>query len=881
MPRFDFVPLLSFETPQPDKVFLAVGGQVCPGVIDHRHAGPARVGACSSTLLLEEPQLVEEHLGETPLEDLEIATCFDPEMDGALACYLVMRWKRDGAFPAGARELAEYVRRVIHGDFGAHEDLAHAPFAVYEVLKRTTARESNARAKRVEKEKLDRAFELFEQLLRAASRGVEVTSREAFQGASDALCAALESVRQDREAFQRDLARTKWLRHDLLAADRSGDLRSVTGIAIEKPASLLLPVWAYAERSDACPGGIALVLATSEGAPNITISVDPKAGVRLFGLADLLERKETQARARSDCRPNGPNRLGYDSPDPWFDGRGMAYESSIVAAPWHGTVLGFAEVVAALDAYQEQCRGDAAGLSSTIRGFENLEGLVGSERWTNLEILRRLFFDERGKLCARGAITVQKEYSEGQSGARVFPVFFTKASGAASVTVVKTGRAADIEAEHERWRRLERAVAPANFMTPIVASARVGDLAGLVYLDAASFAASNTHAVESFGRLVSRTVGDDPEGYEEACALAGRLLERMRAHGFHRPSVGDDRTSAFFDLRLVPNAELSDAEVAIGAPPTLALHDLYERSQRSESPPSTVELTLGGLHLHSIEGSDTLRCRDGRGRGKYDLRFSRPVRDIAELAELTTGAPLPPVRGRLISTRAARLASLANDACGATDADRRALLRRHGLPDPIDGVHDLLTGGGAFQPIAFAHGDLNTGNIVVTTSTDRSHELSPMLIDWASFSDDLPLAFDFVKLEIELRTQVLPSVLAPEADDEWLAVETSLAAALAAGKPGPERIDLASQSPARRVGRLVALIRRSAFACVGPADALSFGSDYLRTAILYALASLKFALPPRRGKRLAYLSAAVNAERYSSMLARSGPTPDQDRGPRS
>src|SRR5439155_16837656 len=99
-------------------------------------------------------------------------------------------------------------------------------------------------------------------------------------------------------------------------------------------------------------GGFVALSVFASDAGRCILSVRPDSGASLEGLGAELERAESRRRQELHGRDDRlydprtgerlPDRVGYDNPDPWYDGRGHEY--TIVDAPRAGTVLTADEV---------------------------------------------------------------------------------------------------------------------------------------------------------------------------------------------------------------------------------------------------------------------------------------------------------------------------------------------------------------------------------------------------------------------------------------------------------------------------------------------------------------------------------------------------------
>ena len=86
------------------------------------------------------------------------------------------------------------------------------------------------------------------------------------------------------------------------------------------------------------------------------LSVQPGRSVWLSGLGEALERAETAKRRTLGQERQGAPRPGYDSLDPWYDGRSPLHGWTIVDAPRAGSLLTPAEIHGVLDDWLDQGR---------------------------------------------------------------------------------------------------------------------------------------------------------------------------------------------------------------------------------------------------------------------------------------------------------------------------------------------------------------------------------------------------------------------------------------------------------------------------------------------------------------------------------------------
>ncbi len=135
--RFDFVGYGAQAEPARDgtrRLFLDVGNDLRPGVIDHHHL-PAYTGS-TARLVLAHADLVAEHAasGRDAAAPFSIVLHVDPDLDGVVSSYLAVALLTTGSFPPGAEALARYVDRVDGGHTGLSQDQPFTLYAAYMLL---------------------------------------------------------------------------------------------------------------------------------------------------------------------------------------------------------------------------------------------------------------------------------------------------------------------------------------------------------------------------------------------------------------------------------------------------------------------------------------------------------------------------------------------------------------------------------------------------------------------------------------------------------------------------------------------------------------------------------------------------------------------------
>jgi hypothetical protein len=342
-----------------DHLFLDVGGDLRPGVIDHHHL----VAASGSTarLVLERPDLVDGAVApdRKPDEPFTVVLHERPDLDAVASSFLAIAYLADGRPPPGAGLLARYTDRVDEGALGL--TLAN-PFSLYSAFIRLIGRPPPGSAaehwERCVREGLTVTGYALEQ---AVGYGKDLGDIDAFACPGLFAEADREAVRADVGRYEQKLAdpRTRARRARLRLPGRAGQTVEAEALLVrdvqnedDPERCLFFKDWA---RSDSRRGGngrgfVALSVFLSEGPRQkrrCILSVTPDSGASLRGLGTLLDEAEGRRRSELygvDDRARDPAsgadllpRPGYSNADPWYDGRAHAF--TIIDAPRSGTRL--------------------------------------------------------------------------------------------------------------------------------------------------------------------------------------------------------------------------------------------------------------------------------------------------------------------------------------------------------------------------------------------------------------------------------------------------------------------------------------------------------------------------------------------------------------
>ncbi|MGZ5450402.1 MAG: hypothetical protein ACXWLY_13485 [Thermoanaerobaculia bacterium] len=371
--EYDFLKVGSFVEPRPGYIYIDIGNQSVPGVIDtHPEVVANERFKCSSSLIVDQPALVTDWIsGDDLRRSVHLVMHEHPDYDCIASSFLVRRLlearARGDAFPGGWEEwapvVAESAKKIDRGETRLQLPIKPGSTALTPYLSMIALHDQVVHDTRTPRESWARMIEQGQEILGRAIRiarekGTTDLNAVDLRGTLSDLGDLEAIIDQKVEAFVRDATRIGlW---SLQPGDGGLDglyevrlpLRNQTsGAMTSRIASILDPEsgagffksvirGAYCDAIQATCIFQTIPADPSAGTPQWVrpiISVDPDSLFDLRGLGRLLDARETTRRERLQQRRAGTPRPGFDNSDPWYDGRGFSF--TIVDAPRWGTVL--------------------------------------------------------------------------------------------------------------------------------------------------------------------------------------------------------------------------------------------------------------------------------------------------------------------------------------------------------------------------------------------------------------------------------------------------------------------------------------------------------------------------------------------------------------
>jgi len=360
-----------------DTLYLDVGGDIRTGVIDHHQL--YHYPGSNATMVSHRLKWIDRCV--LPLrkkyDRFTIVLHQEPDLDATVCAYLARYYLAHQKLPECTRVLCDYLDRVDTGHSGFS---ISQPFTVYTGYMALVARALTMQ-KLSEQERwrwtVENGFAMLDAVVAQSPETLlELLAIDVFNVNEVFTPKDRMYVATDRDRYELKLKDPKCkVRRTVLHLPRQSEGGREHFPALfarhvqddhDPELCMFFKDWARSDRArtDPKPGFIALCIyvdidqtwtaGTMAGRlGKAFLSVTPTSGVALRGLGHTIEQAEIEKRTRlfgHDTRDFGdkgerlPNREGYRSPDPWYDGR--AHHFTMVAAPAKGSVLTADEIEA-------------------------------------------------------------------------------------------------------------------------------------------------------------------------------------------------------------------------------------------------------------------------------------------------------------------------------------------------------------------------------------------------------------------------------------------------------------------------------------------------------------------------------------------------------
>jgi len=350
------------EKAELNEIWIDVGNKMEMGIIDHHGEGKDN-SVCATEMVYKHPELVLGNI--TNPNEVTIVGHILPDFDCVASAYLVKQLVEKGSIDSEMQKIVDYAMKTDTGRINPSRDEVNSPYAI---LNSFAYMPENAGVSfdELNRNIMNNGFKLIDYCMERIRQNPELNfeSHELIGDNNpfiENMNLLKEATTQYDEIVDNDEMSEKT---QITLPTVDGNSQKVSGIFIKRMpknelARDMMKNWlrddgqvftsipVYDSNNFRDENGNKTDIKTAR----VILSVAPDKGVTLEGLGKKLEEREDNKckelnikRYSKDREGNVSyaNRPGYDSPDPWYDGRGHNYE--IVDGPMSGSVLTVEEI---------------------------------------------------------------------------------------------------------------------------------------------------------------------------------------------------------------------------------------------------------------------------------------------------------------------------------------------------------------------------------------------------------------------------------------------------------------------------------------------------------------------------------------------------------
>ncbi len=348
--QYEFINQGSVVSSKNGHVYIDVGNKLEPGVLDHHQPGAPDL--CATALVLKYPDWVRDQVSmQGNQEKLTIIVHNYPDLDAISGAWLASNIARGKETLPIYSTWADYVCSVDRGFTRLNPS---SSLTLYSLFIMRLERIRKQCSSRVEQNNvvLEQGFQFLTTVFANLLAGKDISNTEWLNDIQE-FAPERQMIEEDILLYQADIENAEQVIVELPNKGTDGKSR-VLGLWIAAPKSILFKSWARGDSRNSKTEHGFIFTGVQLSRERYILSVTPDSNVYLKGLGDLLEISETKKRIRLGKERQGKNRPGYNSPDPWYDGRSPLHNYTIVDAPRAGTTLSPAEIRGVFKRYVQQ-----------------------------------------------------------------------------------------------------------------------------------------------------------------------------------------------------------------------------------------------------------------------------------------------------------------------------------------------------------------------------------------------------------------------------------------------------------------------------------------------------------------------------------------------
>ena len=309
---YNFIPQGSTVKSKKEILYLDVGNALKKGIIDHHQ--PSAPKLCATMLVYKYPKYIPKQVKTIVLHK-------SPDLDCIASSFLVEYYLKYKRFPKYAYKLATFVNKI---DFGKSPKYTISLYSLFTMIKSELNTDVD--------------------IVKFGHKLIKECSKYGFDTnkVPPAYKDYVEKIKLDKALYSVDFHSSKIIKLNLPFKNHGGVIQ-VECLLTKQPKSKLFKEWARNDSLHSEDGFCMLIVQLNSR--RTIISVKPDGFVYLKGLGEMINKWEKIKREKKGIILDEPNRLGYDMPDPWYDGRNLLHNYTIIDSPRRGTELTFGEIV--------------------------------------------------------------------------------------------------------------------------------------------------------------------------------------------------------------------------------------------------------------------------------------------------------------------------------------------------------------------------------------------------------------------------------------------------------------------------------------------------------------------------------------------------------
>lgn len=387
--KFEFVRngTTAEQTPEENTIWIDVGNKMEKGVIDH-HGEKKDDSVCATEMVFKHPELVLQNI--TNSNELTIVGHILPDFDCVASAYLVKKLAENGELTPEMEKVVEYAKLTDTGKVNPGRNDVKNPYSILNAFA-YMPENRGVSFDELNNNIMKNGFKLIDYCLERIKQNPELSfdSPELIEDN----CPFREEIsllEQASKEYEQALEISD--KTELALPTLDGKAKKVPAVFVNDiPENELtqdmmknwlrddgfvftsIPVYdSHRFRTD--DGQVMDDVKTSRA----ILSVAPQKGVNLEELGKIIEDKESGKCAELGIRRYSKgrdgsisyeNRPGYESPDPWYDGRNHNYE--IIDSPSSGSVLSVEEINEIAKEYSRHIE-NATKLEASIKKNQDL-----------------------------------------------------------------------------------------------------------------------------------------------------------------------------------------------------------------------------------------------------------------------------------------------------------------------------------------------------------------------------------------------------------------------------------------------------------------------------------------------------------------------------